>query len=140
MAGIDEADIVKTDGEYIYYVDWQTYYFYRCAMDGSNPELLVGQEVLLASLNFDEEYFYYRLYTDHELNGTPDSCDIYRFLKDDPTQIEKIVTLPVSAYQVFTVPGTGKIFVNTHAPEGDESPLYVMNADGSDPKIVEIPE
>jgi len=129
-----------TDGEYIYYVDDQTYYFYRCAMDGSNPELLVEQEVLLASMNFDDEYFYYRLYTDYEIIGTPDSCDLYRFPKDDPTQIERIVTLPVSVTQVFTVPGTGKIFVSTHASEGDESPLYVMNADGSDPKIVEIPE
>ena len=129
-----------TDGEYIYYIDRQTTYLYRCAMDGSNPELLVEQPVLLASINFDEEYFYYRLLTDQKLNGTPDSCDIYRFPKDDPSKIEKIVTLPVSAYQVFTVPGTGKIFVKTHALEGEERPLYVMNADGSDPKIVEIPE
>ena len=129
-----------TDGEHIYYIDRQTTYLYRCAMDGSNPELLVEQPVLLASINFDEEYFYYRLLTDQKLNGTPDSCDIYRFPKDDPSKIEKIVTLPVSAYQVFTVPGTGKIFVKTHALEGEERPLYVMNADGSDPKIVEIPE
>ncbi len=129
-----------TDGQYIYYVDWKTFYLYRCDMDGSNIQLLVEQPVLLASINFDDEYFYYRLYTDRKLNGTADSCDIYRFPKNDPTQIEKIVTLPVSAYQVFTVPGTGKIFVTTHAPQGESRPLYVMNTDGSDMKLLEIPE
>ncbi len=129
-----------TDGQHIYFVDNKTCQLYRCDMDGSNIELLVEQPVLLASINFDEEYFYYRLYTDRKLNGTADSCDIYRFPKDDPTQIEKIVTLPVSAYQVFTVPGTGKIFVTTHAPQGESRPLYVMNTDGSDPKVLEIPE
>ncbi len=129
-----------TDGQYIYYVDWKTFHLYRCDMDGSNAQLLVEQEVLPASMNFDDEYFYYRLYTDRKMSGTADSCDIYRFPKDDPTQIEKIVTLPVSAYQVFTVPGTGKIFVTTHAPQGESRPLYVMNTDGSEVKTLEIPE
>ncbi len=129
-----------TDGQHIYYVDEKTGQLYRCDMDGSNAQLLVEQPVLLTSINFDDEYFYYRLYTDRKLNGTADSCDIYRFPKNDPTQIEKIVTLPVSAYQVFTVPGTGKIFVTTHAPQGESRPLYVMNTDGSDMKLLEIPE
>ncbi len=128
-----------TDGQYIYYIDQKTYQFYRCDMDGSNAQLLVDQPVLLASLNFDDEYFYYRLYTGGQLNGNPDSYDLYRFPKEDPTQIEKIITLPVSAYQVFTVPGTGKIFVTTHAPEGEDRPVYVMGTDGSDMKLLEIP-
>ena len=109
-------------------------------MDGSEPQLLVEAEVLLASMNFDDEYFYYRLFTDQQLEGTPDSYDIYRFPKEDPTQIEKIVTLEESAYQVFTVPGTGKIFVTTYAPQGEERPLYVMGTDGSNPTKLEIPE
>jgi len=129
-----------TDGKHIYYVDNKTSQLYRCDMHGGNTELLVEQQVLLASMNFDDEYFYYRLYTDLQLNGTADSRDIYRFSKENPTQIEKIVTLPVSAFQIFTVPGTGKIFVNTHAPEGEECPIYVMNSDGSDLKKLELPE
>ena len=129
-----------TDGQYIYYVDYKTKQLYRCDMDGSNAELLVDQPVLQASINFDEEYFYYRLYTDQQMNGTADSHDIYRFPKNDPTKTEKIATLPESVYQIFTVPGTGKIFVKTHAPEGADRPTYVMNTDGSDMNVLEIPE
>lgn len=129
-----------TDGKHIYYVDNKTSQLYRCDMNGNNEELLVEQPVFLGSMNFDDEYFYYRLYTDLQLSGTADSRDIYRFSKENPTQIEKIITLPVSAFQVFTVPGTGKIFVNTYAPEGGDCPIYVMNSDGSDLKKLELPE
>jgi len=137
---VQDASGVK-DGQYIYYVDYKTKQLYRCDMEGSNAELLVDQPVLQASINFDEEYFYYRLYTDQQMNGTADSHDIYRFPKNDPTKIEKIATLPESVYQIFTVPGTGKIFVTTVRLEGDDiSVIYVMGTDGSDPKVLEIPE
>lgn len=129
-----------TDGQHIYYIESESMQLYRCEMDGSDPQLLVAQPVLFASINFDDEYFYYRLYTDKKLYGNADSCDIYRFPKEDPMQIEKIVTLPISAYQVFTVPGTGKLFVTTHAPQGEDRPIYIMGTDGSDPKVLEIPE
>ena len=148
-----------TDGQHIYYVDDNTSKLYRCDMDGSNPQLLVDQDVLFASMNFDDEYFYYRIlkkmdqeypedgdmeeqqkYMDSKFCGYPDSYDIYRFPKEDPTQIEKIATLPDSVYQVFTVPGTGKLFIGTYAPQGEDRPLYVMNTDGSNMKVLEIPE
>ena len=129
-----------TDGQHIYYIESETMQLYRCGMDGSDPQLLVEQPVLFASINFDDEYFYYRLYTDKKLYGNADSCDLYRFPKSDPTQIEKIATLPVAAYQVFTVPGTDRIFVTTYLPKGQKRPVYVMGTDGSDPKVLEIPE
>ena len=91
-------------------------------------------------MNFDDEYFYYRLYTDQQLYGNTDCHDVYRFPKDDPTRIEKIITLEEAAYQVFTVPGTGKIFVHTIAAEGEEGPIYVMNTDGINVVKLEIPE
>lgn len=130
-----------TDGQHIYYMDRKTKFLYRCNMDGSNSELLVDQPVLFASINFDEEYFYYRLYADQPVNKSVDSRDIYRFPKEDPTQIEKIATLPESIYQIFTVPGTDKIFVTTVTREGKDVPdIYVMGSDGSAPKVLEIPE
>ena len=129
-----------TDGEHIYYVDGKTSQLFRCDMDGKNTQLLVEEPVLLASINFDDEYFYYRLFTDGLLHGSSDSRDIYRFPKEDPTQIEKIVTLQESAYQVFTVPGTGKIFVSNHVPLGEERVIYVMGTDGSNPTKLELPE
>ena len=133
----DASGIVE--GNHIYYVDRKTDYLYRCDMDGSNVECLLEQPVLRASLNFDDEYFYYRLY-----DGTPlyegENChDIYRFPKSDPTKIEKIVTLEEAAYEVFTVPGTGKIFVLTCAAERAEQAIYVMNTDGSAVTKLEIP-
>lgn len=135
----DASGIVE--GNHIYYVDRKTDYLYRCDMDGSNVECLLEQPVLRASLNFDDEYFYYRLH-----DGTPlyegENChDIYRFPKSDPTKIEKIVTLEEAAYEVFTVPGTGKLFVHTRIRTNGEYPdIYVMNTDGSDVTRLEIPE
>lgn len=128
------------DGHHIYYVDKKTNFLYRCNMDGSNSQILVEQEVLPASMNFDDEYFYYRLYTDQQLNSGEDCHDIYRFPKGDPSQIEKIVTLEEAAYQVFTIPGTGKIFVCTVRTEGVEQVTYVMGTDGSNPTRLVIPE
>ena len=127
-----------TDGNYIYYVDWASWKLHRCNMDGSNSVVLVDQPVLAASMNFDDEYFYFRLYTDNKITGHLDCYDIYRFLKSDPTTLEKIVTLPVAVYQVFTVPGTGKIFVTT-PPNGETADaIWVMDNDGTSPTVLEI--
>ena len=128
------------DGHHIYYVDKKTNFLYRCNMDGSNSQILVEQAVLQASMNFDDKYFYYRLYTDQQLDTGEDCHDIYRFPKDDPSQIEKIVTLEEAAYQVFTVPGSGKIFVLARRTESGEQVIYVMGTDGSNPTRLEIPE
>lgn len=128
------------DGHHIYYVDKKTNFLYRCNMDGSNSQILVEQEVLQASMNFDDEYFYYRLYTDQKLDSGEDCHDIYRFPKDDPSQIEKIATFEEAAYQVFTVPGTGKIFVLTCGTESNAQAIYVMGTDGSNSTRLEIPE
>ena len=47
-----------TDGQHIYYVNLaEDNHLYRCDMDGANPTLLVDQPVLLASINFDNDYF-----------------------------------------------------------------------------------
>ena len=73
--------------------------------------------------------------------GHPDSRDIYRFPKEDPTKIEKIATLPHSVRMLYTVPGTDKIFVSTYYEPGDEEvTYYVMGTDGSNPTKLEIPE
>ena len=131
------------EGEHIYYTPDDNFYLYRCNMDGTEPELILDKPVLIKWGNFDEEYFYFRLYTNLELDGE-DSHDIYRFPKDDPTDIQLIATLPESVGDIFTVPGTGKIFVETRMIGGDgnrvPSPIYVMNSDGSNIKALEFPE
>ena len=129
-----------TDGRHFYYVDDKTWFLYRCDMDGSNVQLLLDKPVLLASINFDDEYFYYRRYDGIPLYEGEDCHDIYRFPKDDPSQIEKIVTLEEAVYQVFTVPGTGKIFVGTIAADDEECPIYVMNTDGTSLSRLKSPE
>ena len=130
-----------TDGLHIYYADRKTYYLYRCDMDGNNAELLLEQPVLPASWNFDDEYFYYRLYTDHKLNKGEDCYDLYRFTKSDPSKIEKFATLPVPAYQVYTVPGTDALFVTAYMrSDGENNDIYVVNRDGGQITRLEIPE
>ena len=109
-------------------------------MDGTDPQLLVDQPVLLASIYFDDEYFYFRLYTDNQITDNPDCYDIYRFLKSDPAEIEKIATLPVAVYQVFTVPGTDKIFVETVPNQDEGNLIWLIDTDGSNITRVEIPE
>ena len=130
-----------TDGNHIYYIDRKTHQLFRCDLDGKNIQLLVDHPVYDLSFNFDDEYFYYRLYTDMQETGHPDSRDIYRFPKEDPTKIEKIATLPHSVRMLYTVPGTGKLFVSTFYEPGDEEvTYYVMGTDGSNPTKLEIPE
>lgn len=128
-----------TDGVHIYYIDNQTYYLYRCNMDGSNDQLLLNKPVLKASMNFDDEYFYYRLHAGSPLYEGEGSHDIYRFPKEDPTRIEKFVTLETAAYQVYTVPGTGIVFVTTIAADGEKRPIYIIDTNANTTTQLEIP-
>lgn len=131
------------EGNHIYYTDEENFYLYRCDMDGTNHQLLLEKTVLPASINFDEEYLYFRLYTDKQMKGTADSQDVYRMSKEDPTQIEKIATLPESAYQIFTVPGVDILFVTAcvHYDEdgNDRENIYVMRTDGSEMVKLDLP-
>lgn len=129
------------DGQHIYYVDQKTNRLYRCNMDGSEPLLLIEQPVLPASLNFDDEYFYYRLFIDNQVDTGADCCDLYRIVRSDPSKIEKIATLPTAIFQVHTVPGTGIIFVTSYqCSNGEDNDIYVMNTDGSNLCRVNLPE
>ena len=129
------------DGRHIYYVDLKNNHLYRCNMDGSEPQLLVEQPVLPASLNFDDEYFYYRLFIDNQVDTGADCCDLYRIVKSNPSKIEKIATLPTAIFQAHTVPGTGIIFVTSYqCSNGEDNDIYVMNTDGTGLVRVEIPE
>ena len=129
-----------TDGQYIYYVDMITFELFRCNMDGSNTELLVDQYVLASTLNFDDEYVYYQVLNEQDTSYKESVHDIYRFSKEDPTQIEKIAAMPVLNV-IYTVPGAGKLFAtNYQSDENDEAVVFVMNSDGSDLKKLELPE
>ena len=149
---IMESAHFMSDGTHIYYVGGWTsdgevdemnfpYFLYRCDMDGSNKETLVKlQSVFPASLNFDDEYIYYRIGI--EMNGPLNTRDIYRMSKEDPTQVEKIATLPESVYQIFTVPGQDLLFATGASfYEGNNKVqnVYVMNADGSNLRQLELP-
>ena len=129
------------DGQHIYFVNQKNNYLYRCNMDGSEPLLLVEQPVLPASLNFDDEYFYFRFFVNNQVHTGAESCNLYRITKSNPTTIEKIATLPAPIYQVFTVPGTGKIFITSYEmSNGEDGDIYILNTDGSELHRVEIPE
>lgn len=141
-----EKSLYITDGHYIYYVPNDTDYLYRCKLDGSDSELLLEKPVLFASISFDDEYFYFRLYTDSDVFAGEDAYDFYRFAKDTPEKIEKIATFPYPVYCAYAVPGYEKVFVNVHNPalkDGNGNQMecfYTMNRDGSDIAPLEIPE
>lgn len=130
---IKNADHI-TDGHHIYYAPEGSFCLYRCAMDGSNPELLLEQPVLPASWNFDDDYFYFRLYTNSDLDSE-DGKILYRISKVEPTQVEEIAKLPAPIAAVYTVPGFEKLFVTLRSDE-----IYVVNRDGSNLQPLEFPE
>ena len=131
-----------TDGQHLYYVNLaEDNHLYRCDMDGANPTLLVDQPVLQASMNFDNDYFYFRLFTGGDLDGGEDSHDLYRLSKSDPTQVEKIATLAEPVWQVYTAPGYDKIFVSVRTENSESGKaVYIMGTDGSNPTLLEMPE
>ena len=129
------------DGEHIYYFDDKTFCLYRCDMDGSNPVQLTDQPVLPASINFDDDYLYFRLFTNLEMDG--EGChDIYRLQKNDPQGIEKIAELPDIAYTIYTVPGYDRLIVKTAETHdaGAKEGLYTVAKDGSSVEKLEVPE
>lgn len=146
------AGHIMTDGNHIYYVGGFSEteevnelnfpgFLYRSDLDGSNKEaLLTLNYVYPASLNFDDEYIYYR--TGMEMNGPLSTHNIYRMSKEDPTKIEKIATLPESVYQIFTVPGQNLLFATCatyYEGNNQRENIYVMNADGSNLRQLELP-
>ena len=144
---VEDADC-KTDGRYIYYLDHKYYHLYRCNMDGSNPELLIDQSVFTGSLNFDDEYLYFRLCKDeYELYGEGSNV-LYRAPKSDPTQMEQIAQLPEPIETVHTVPGYDLLFVGTidlgECVDGFYPDAirynYVMHTDGSNMTHLELPD
>ena len=138
---VENADFM-TDGTHIYYVPYDTFYLYRCNMDGSGKTLLLEKPVLPGTSNFDEEYYYFRLYTNQELRTGEDSQDLYRFPKSDPTKIEKIAHLDNAISTVYTVPGYDKIFVvcvTVYEDYSRDEFVYTMNKDGGNVKQLEIP-
>ena len=128
------------DGTYIYYVSGLDRSLYRCSLDGSNPELMLQEPVLAASLNFDEDYLYYRLY-EEDLFGSEESCNLYRLPKDGSAGPEKITTLPMSSYTtIYTIPGYDKLFVIVR-PDGDkEDEIYLVPKAGGSPIHLELPD
>ena len=130
-----------TNGQHIYYVDMATNFLFRCAMDGTGAELLLDQPVHFVGINFDEEYFYFRFFTSEKNSFNEDSYDLYRFPMNDPARIEKIATLPAPIANIFTVPGTGKLFVTVYErSNGEQDDIYALNTDGSNITRLEIPE
>ena len=149
---MENAYYYMIDGKHIYYVGGRSateepsemnfpYFLYRCNMDGSNKEVLVKlNSVFPASLNFDDEYIYYR--TGIEMNGPLSTYKIYRMSKADPTKREMIATLPESVYQIFTVPGQDLLFAtgaSYYEGNTQRENIYVMNADGSNLRQLELP-
>ena len=128
------------DENCIYYWDRTSHLLYRCDLDGRNRERFLNEPI--GYNNFDDEYFYYKIYSDIRYDPQhPDNFDIYRTPKDDPTKVEKIATLPETIGGIYTVPGTGKIFVENYLRDSSVKPvIYVMNTDGSDLKKLELPE
>ena len=138
-----ENCLYMTDGIHIYYTPMDTYYLYRCNMDGSEPALIVEQPILIKWSNFDDEYVYFRLYPNMELEGEG-SNQLYRFPKANPTQTELIAELDVPLGCVYTVPEFDGIFIDTYEPLKDDGTrsgfIYTVGKDGNHLTKLELPQ
>lgn len=123
-----------TDGKHIYYANNDDFLLYRCGMDGSGSEKLTDFPVLVASWNFDDEYFYFRYYTDEDI-AKGDSRNIYRLSKEEPAQVERIAELPVPAYQIFTDAGSDILFVTVW---GEDENIYAVSKENKTVGLLEF--
>lgn len=126
-----ENTLFVTDGDHLYYTPLDTGYLWRCDMDGKNPVQLTEDPVLPVSWNFDAEYFYFRIEENKNIHAGEAAHQLYRFPKQNPENIQEIAELDETIYQVFTVPGADQIFVTTTAKNSQDSPVYIVNQDGS---------
>lgn len=130
------------DGTHIYFMDDKNCYLYAYDMDGSNEVRLTEESILPASLNFDDEYLYFRLYTDRKLDGK-DGKTIYRLKKDGTGEMEKVAELPVYVMTIYTVPGYEKLFVSGQTGFGEESSersIYTVDKESGEVTLLEVPE
>jgi len=136
---IENAFSGMIDGKHIYYCDPENGFLYRCDLDGSNPECLLQQKI--RDYNFDEEYVYFNLSTGavHHDPGNEDSYTVYRMQKDDPAQIEKVAVLPDLVGYIYTVPGTGTLFVENWRRNDIKAQVYMVNIDGTGMQVLDIP-
>ena len=81
-AAVTESGDAVTDGRHVYYAPSDTLALHRCNMDGSEATQLLEDPVMPASWNFDQEYFYFRLFSDG-MDGQ-ESENIYRPLPGGP--------------------------------------------------------
>ena len=137
---IENARSSMIDGKHIYYCDPESGFLYRCDLDGSNPECLLQQKIW--DYNFDEEYVYFNLSTSAVYHdpGNEDSYTVYRMGKDEPTRIEKVAVLPDLVGYIYTVPGTGTLFVENWRRNDIKAQVYTVNIDGTGMKMLDIPE
>ena len=141
---VEDASTAMVDGEYIYYPNMQDI-LYRCDLDGGNQIPLTNRPIYPGAINFDDDYVYFR----YQNVGAPygeEAGDLYRFGKDDPSQIEKIAEFPEAIHRIFTVPGHNLLFIEMYGQELDEhgntmeGSVYTVEADGSGAIHLDIPE
>ncbi|MBQ6550897.1 MAG: hypothetical protein IJL78_05775 [Lachnospiraceae bacterium] len=131
-----------TDGRYIYSID-QDNYLYCSDMNGENIEKPYDVPILLASLNFDDDYIYFRYFGDGMYGEQ--SNEVYRAPKTNLAEPEKIAEVSGYAYTIYTVPGYDTIFVQTYGAKSDQwgNPIpdvCAVKKDGSGQVMLEIPD
>ena len=141
---VEDAFTAMVDGEYIYYPNLEDI-LYRCDLDGGNQIPLTDRPIYPGAINFDDDYFYFRYQNVEDPYGE-EAGDLYRFDKDDPSQIEKIAELPEAIHRIFTVPGHDLLFIEMYGQETDEhgntleGAVYTVSSDGSGVTRLDIPE
>ena len=135
-----------TDGDFVYAVHSDTDgCLYRYDLDFGNEVRLTDQEIFPASVNFDEEYLYFR-YGDLSLDNViwgPGGHELYRMPKDGSTAPEKIAELQEDVFfEVYTVPDCPYVFAECQHKAGEdiEYVYYAVAKDGSGVQKLEIPE
>lgn len=132
-----------TDGEHIFYVSMEDNLLYRCSTDGSSPELMLSEPIHPGSMNMDDEYLYFRLWSDEIYEGEDAiGHNLYRLAKEGTAEPELIATLPFTwYYEVYVIPGYDNLIIgytSNEAPFGVQ--YYLVPKTGGTATPLELPD
>ena len=123
---LPDTDPAFIDGRNIYFYDQDSHLF-RCNLDGSGKTKIT--EDIVRCINFDDEYLYFTKWKNQmkDQADLSDGNDVWRMLKSDPGNTEKIATIPdASIFHIYVVPGYDRLIVEvTVKTEYNEKEVYV---------------
>jgi len=116
--------IFTTDGTNLYYYD-EFFHMVRSDMDGKNQQAVLEWPIWPPSVNFDDEYIYFSLYTGD--SSEPENYNLYRMKLDLTGVPELLAELGFRIQSTYTFYQYDKLFLTSQ----NNYKLYAISKDGT---------